>query len=332
MSSGEDNLIATYFVPIAGPGGLGLKDDAACIAPPAGHDLVITADAVSAGRHFFADDPPGSIARKALRVNLSDLAAKGAQPLGCVLSLALPAAWDGQRKAEFLAPFAQALGEDAAHYHCPLIGGDSIVTDGPLLLSITAFGCVPQGAMVPRTGARPGDCLVVTGSIGDAALGLQLRLALAEKIAPALPCEARNFLADRYLHPQPRHALAQALRSHAHAAMDISDGLIGDCAKMLAASGVGGTVHAAAVPLSPAARAVIAHAPHAWEWALTGGDDYEILAAVPDAKVASLQRIGVDLGIAVTVVGSVGGAGDPFAALDAYGVPLALKRLSYSHF
>lgn len=330
MSSGEDDLITRYFAPIAGPAGLGLKDDAACFAPPAGHDLVITVDAVSAGRHFFADDPPASIARKALRVNVSDLAAKGADPLGCVLSLALPASWDMQSKAQFLEPFAQALGEDTRHYQCPLMGGDSIVTCGPLTLSITAFGAVPQGKMVPRTGAKPGDVLVVTGTIGDAALGLQLRLALAEKIAPALPEEARGYLRDRYLHPQPRHALAQALRDHANAAMDISDGLIGDCAKMLRVSGMGGVIRTRDVPLSNAARAVIAHAPHALEWALTGGDDYEVLAAVPEEKVASLQRIGAHIGIAVTVIGSAGG--DNFTALDADGYPLTLKRLSYSHF
>ncbi|MGL4495722.1 MAG: thiamine-phosphate kinase [Beijerinckiaceae bacterium] len=332
MPSGEDDLIARYFAPIAGSGSLGLRDDAACIAPPAGHDLVITVDAVSAGRHFFADDPPASIARKALRVNLSDLAAKGADPLGCLLALALPSAWTSQQRADFLAPFAAALGNEVEHYGCPLLGGDSIVTDGPLTLSITAFGAVPQGRMVPRTGAKSGDALVVTGTIGDAALGLHLRLALAEKIAPALPQAARAFLADRYLHPQPRNALAQALRDHAHAAMDISDGLIGDCAKMLRVSGVGGTLQAEAVPLSPAARAVIAHAPHARDLALTGGDDYEVLASVPRDKVPSLQRIGEHIGIAVTVVGSVGGAGQPFSVIGADGVPLDLPHRSFSHF
>lgn len=332
MSSGEDDLIKTYFAPIAGEGGLGLRDDAACIVPPPGCDLIITTDALSAGRHFFADDPPASIARKALRVNLSDLAAKGADPLGCVLSLALPSTWSARAKAEFLVLFAEALGSDTAHYQCPLLGGDSIAIDGPLTLSMTAFGSVPAGTMVARTKAQPGDALVVTGTIGDAALGLQLRLALAEKIAPALAHEAREFLADRYWHPQPRNALAPALRDHAHAAMDISDGLIGDCAKMLSASGVGGTVRTSAVPLSAAARAVIAHAPHALEWALTGGDDYEILASVPPDRVASLQRIGEHIGVAVTVIGSVGGAAESFSVRDAEGHPLTLKRMSYSHF
>ncbi|MGL4322550.1 MAG: thiamine-phosphate kinase [Beijerinckiaceae bacterium] len=332
MSSGEDDLIDHYFGPIAGPGSLALRDDAACITPPAGCDLVITVDGISAGRHFFPDDPPASVARKALRVNLSDLAAKGADPLGCVLTLALPAAWTAITRGQFLGPFAQALGVDTRHYGCPLLGGDSIVTDGPLTISITAFGAVPKGQMVPRTGAKTGDVLLVTGTIGDAALGLQLRTALAEKIAPAISEAARDHLRDRYLHPDPRHGLASAVRGHAHAAMDISDGLVGDCEKMLRVSGVGGTLGLAAVPLSPAARSVIAHAPHAWDMAMTGGDDYEILASVPRDKVSSLQRIGESLGIALTEVGSVGERGAPFAVLDAHGHPVELKRLSYSHF
>ena len=164
----EDDLIARYFAPIAGAGGLGLRDDAARIAPPAGCEIVLTVDGLVAGVHFFADDPPAAIARKALRVNLSDLAAKGATPLGFLLTLVLPRDW----KPDWLELFAKGLGEDAAAFACPLLGGDTVSTPGPLTLSITTLGSVPAGRMVPRDGARAGDALYVSGTIGDAALGL----------------------------------------------------------------------------------------------------------------------------------------------------------------
>src|SRR5271156_1731588 len=178
---GEDDLIVRYFAPLAGPAGLGLKDDVALLRPPQGRDLVLTTDALVAGVHFFADDPPGAIARKALRTNLSDLAAKGATPVGFLLSLALPAGWT----EPWLAAFAACLGEDAQTYHCPLMGGDTVKTPGPLTLSITALGSVAAGGMAARTGVRPGDRLYVSGTIGDAALGLRLRLGRGPALAEA---------------------------------------------------------------------------------------------------------------------------------------------------
>src|ERR1700712_1811394 len=168
-SSPEDSLIARYFRPLAtDPGAFGLGDDAA-ILKAHGDDIVITTDAIVEGVHFLPDDPPDTIARKALRVNLSDLAAKGAAPAGFVLTLALRAPDDA-----WLAPFARGLGEDAAFFQCPLLGGDTVSTPGPVMISITAFGRVPPGRMVRRSGARPGDCVMVSGTIGDAALGLEL--------------------------------------------------------------------------------------------------------------------------------------------------------------
>src|ERR1700754_2692088 len=167
MSSGEDSLIARYFRPLAtDPGAFDLTDDAAILKSSAG-DLVVTTDAIVEGVHFLANDPPDTIARKALRVNLSDLAAKGAVPAGFVLTLALRAADDA-----WLAPFARGLGEDALMFHCPLLGGDTVSTPGPLMISITACGRVPPGKMVRRNGARAGDRVMVSGTIGDAALGL----------------------------------------------------------------------------------------------------------------------------------------------------------------
>ena len=153
------------------PEGLGLRDDAALLTPPAGADIVLTKDALVAGVHFFADDPPAAIARKALRVNLSDLAAKGAEPIGFLLALALPEDWT----ADWLAAFAQGLGEDGAAFSCPLFGGDTVKTPGPLMVSITALGRVANGRMAARSGVRPGDILYVSGTIGDAAIGLRLR-------------------------------------------------------------------------------------------------------------------------------------------------------------
>lgn len=198
----EDDLIARYFAPIAGEAGLALKDDVALLRPPEGSDLVVTVDGLVAGVHFFADDPAEAIAAKALRVNLSDLASKGARPLGFLLTLAMPA----DITAAWLEAFAAGLGEDARTYGCPLIGGDTVRTPGPLTLSITALGAVPRGRLPARTQAEPGDLVYVTGTIGDAALGLQLRLGRGPDLAEA----DRAHLQERYLRPQPRLALAPA--------------------------------------------------------------------------------------------------------------------------
>ena len=317
----EDGLIARFFAPIAGPGGLGLRDDAALIAPPPGHDLVVTVDALVAGGHFFPDDPPAGIALKALAVNLSDLAAKGADPLGFTLALALPAGWS----ADWLEAFARGLRDAAAAHGCPLLGGDTVKAGGPLTLSITAFGAVPAGRMVPRTGARPGDRLYVSGTIGDAALGLRLRVAGEAALA------GREHLLDRYLHPRPRLALRSALRRHASGAMDVSDGFVGDLAKMMRASGAAAEVDLAAVPLSDAARLHIADDPSAFDAAVTGGDDYEILASVPETEARAFEAAAGAAGVSVTAVGRVSaGRGAVFRGRD--GSPKSFARGSFSHF
>src|SRR6201997_2367853 len=203
--SGEDSLIARYFKPLAtDPGAFGLVDDAA-ILKAHGEDIVVTTDAIVEGVHFLPDDPPDAIARKALRVNLSDIAAKGATPAGFVLTLALRSVDEA-----WLAAFAGALGEDAKSFGCPLLGGDTVSTPGPLTVSITAFGRVPEGRMVHRSGAKPGDRVMVTGTIGDAVLGLDILK--GGRIAEALASDraGREALVARYRIPQPRNALAAA--------------------------------------------------------------------------------------------------------------------------
>ncbi|MEZ2142006.1 thiamine-phosphate kinase [Bradyrhizobium sp. DN5] len=325
--SGEDSLIARYFKPLAtDAGAFGLVDDAA-ILRSVGEDIVVTTDAVVEGVHYLAIDPPNTIARKALRVNLSDLAAKGAVPAGFVLTLALRSKEDA-----WLKPFADALGEDAKSFACPLLGGDTVSTPGPQMVSITAFGRVPQGRMVGRTGARPGDRILVTGTIGDAALGLDVLTGGAAAGALTSDPAARDFLVSRYRVPQPRNALAQAVRDHATAAMDVSDGLAGDLTKLCAASGVSATVEVANVPLSAAAASLIARNAVCVETLLAGGDDYEVLCTVPPAQSDALIAAGWTAGLAVTAIGTIIEGGAPPRFLDGQGQELTLKRLSYSHF
>jgi thiamine-monophosphate kinase len=319
--SGEDDLIARFFAPLAGPGGLGLKDDAALISVEPGFELVVTCDALVAGVHFFPDDPPDAIAAKALRVNLSDLAAKGAAPRGFVLALALPRSGEASGAA-WLQSFANGLAADIAAYAIPLLGGDTVTTPGPLTISITAFGGVPVGRMVPRTGARAGDLLYVTGTIGDAALGLQVRLGIFQ---------GGSHLPERYLRPQPRNALAPALLAFATGAMDVSDGLVGDLAKMMRVSGCSAEVEIASVPVSADAAALIGEHREALEIALTGGDDYEILASVPPENAADFENLAREAGVVVTRIGHVTpGQGAPVFR-DASGAPLAFARGAYSH-
>ena len=326
-TSAEERLIARYFRPLAKhPGAFDLADDAAVLTPPPGCDVVLTTDGVIAGVHVFPDDPPQSIGRKALRMNLSDLAAKGARPLGFLLALALPGAID----EAWLAAFAAGLGEDSERYGCPLLGGDTDHTPGPLSVSITAFGAVPQGRMVRRATARPGDSVVVTGTIGDAALGVVLRrdagLARRWRLSEAM----RAHLEQRYLLPEPRTALAEAVLQNAAAAMDVSDGLAGDLAKLCRASGVAAAIDVARVPLSDAARAATAAAPALIETALSGGDDYEIVLTLAPEKFASFRAGAQSAGVAVAEIGRI--AAGQGACFVHNGKQLSFARPSYSHF
>jgi thiamine-monophosphate kinase len=323
MASGEDDLIARYFKPLAtDPGARGLVDDAAVLAASS-DDLVLTTDAIVEGVHYLPDDTPDTVARKALRVNLSDLAAKGATPAGFLLTLAL-------RRVDhaFMAPFAQALGEDAAAYGCPLLGGDTVSTPGPVMISIAAFGRVPPGRMVRRDALRAGDHIFVSGTVGDAALGLDLMKGKAPDLAP----DHRAFLIGRYRVPQPRLALARAVRDHAGAAMDVSDGLAGDLAKMCAASCVTATIDAGAVPLSHAAQAMLATGAVRLQRVLGGGDDYEILCGVSPDRRDGFVEAATRAGVNVTAIGrAAAGTGVP-RFVDRNGAEITISARSFSHF
>jgi thiamine-monophosphate kinase len=326
----EDEIIANFFAPLAGPAGLGLVDDAALLSLPPDHELVVTTDMLASGVHFFADDPPEVIARKALRVNLSDLAAKAAEPTGFLLSLALPRDWT----TDWLAAFAKGLAEDAACFDCPLIGGDTVKSLGALTLSITAIGTVPKAKMVARRGVQDGDLLYVSGTIGDAALGLRLRRAIGTDRSwiDALSQPAKDYLLMRHLLPLPRLGLRDALRGFAHAAMDISDGLVGDLAKMLALTGVTTKIALADVPLSKAARQALARDASLVEPILTGGDDYEIICAVAAAEEAEFVQQAAAAGLPVTRIGTATKGAEKPLVRDAEGRPLAFSAPSYQHF
>jgi thiamine-monophosphate kinase len=327
QASGEDSLIARYFRPLAtDPGAFGLTDDAA-VLKALGEDIVVTTDAIVEGVHFLSDDPPHTIAKKALRVNLSDLAAKGASPAGFVLTLALRAIDE-----TWLAAFARGLEEDAGAFSCPLLGGDTVSTPGPLMVSITAFGRIPQGRMVHRSGARPGDHIVVTGTIGDAALGLDILRKGKAAVALANDVASRDMLIGRYRVPEPRNALALAIRAHAHAAMDVSDGLAGDLAKLCAASGMSAVIDLPAIPLSKATSAVLVAGAVSMDAIVSGGDDYEILCAVPQGAFGEFMQATGEVGVAASPIGTIiAGTSSP-KFLDAEGRELSLRRTSYSHF
>jgi thiamine-monophosphate kinase len=326
-ASGEDSLIARYFKPLAtDSGAFGLIDDAAVLKAH-GEDIVVTTDAIIEGVHFLSDDPPETVAKKALRVNLSDLAAKGATPAGFVLTLALRAVDDS-----WLASFAGGLGADTAKFNCPLLGGDTVSTPGPLMVSITAFGRIPQGRMVHRSGAKPGDHVVVTGTIGDAALGLDVLR--KGRVASALEGDtaSREMLVGRYRVPEPRNALASAVRAHAHAAMDVSDGLAGDLAKLCAASGVSAVIDVPAIPLSPAASAALAGGATSMSEIMCGGDDYEILCAIPESALEAFIQAAKAAEIAASAIGTIIAGVSAPKFLDAEGRELSLSLMSYSHF
>jgi thiamine-monophosphate kinase len=328
---GEFELIAKLYAPLAAaaPGALGLRNDGALLDLRAGEQSVVTVDAMVEGVHYLPEDPPESVARKLLRVNLSDLAAMGAAPRGYLLATCLGPAVD----EAWLEGFAAGLATDQREYGIHLLGGDTTRTPGPTSLSLTAFGVVPQGRCLERSTLAPGDLLYVSGTVGDAALGLDV---LQGRLEP--PDEAaRAFLAGRYRLPQPRVTLGPALLGLASAGLDVSDGLVADAGHLAEESGLDLEIEAAAVPLSPAARAVLARQPDLLARVLTGGDDYELLFGVSPAREAEVAALSERLDLPVTRIGRVAReraapAGGQVSVLDGEGRPLALESRGWTHF
>lgn len=321
----EFRLIADLFAPLARdyPGALGLTDDAALVSEEPGLDLVATMDAVVAGVHFLPDDPADLVARKLVRVNLSDLAAKGARPVAVMMAAAFPK----DVTMEWLTRFAAGLGDDLRGFGVSLIGGDTVSTPGPLTLSLTALGRVERGRALLRSGARPGDRIWVSGTLGDGAIGL---LAAQGRLAD-LSSADQAILTDRYRLPRPRVALGLRLVGVATAAMDISDGLIQDLGHLCRASGVGAEIEADHVPLSPSARAAIARDPALASLPLTGGDDYEILFTAPPSADNILAHITNEIGIPLTLFGRVV-KGDNVVVRDGKGNVIIPGPAGWRHF
>jgi thiamine-monophosphate kinase len=327
---GEFELIASYFAPLAKgfPGAFGLLDDAALIAAPRGQELVVKTDAIVGGVHFFADDPPALIARKALRVNLSDLAAKGAVPRAYLLDVMLPAS----TSEGWIAAFAAGLARDQREFGVHLIGGDTDSTPGPVTIAVTAIGAIASGQMIRRRGARHDDTVFVTGTIGDAALGLQV----LQGVLANLGKNAAKFLVDRFRLPRPRTLLGPRLIGLATAAIDVSDGLVADLEHICEVSGLSAVIEARSVPLSAAARSALAKNPGRIATALTGGDDYEILFTAPSAAVNAVSELSRSLGIRISAIGRmhppVAKQGARITVLDEVGQPVSLDHSGWKHF
>ncbi len=327
MSHSEFDIIARYFdqpglrAEVGGACSLGIGDDCALIRVAPGHQLAISMDLLSAGVHFPADADAASIACRALAVNLSDLAAMGALPVGFTLGLSLPDADEN-----WLAAFSRGLAQAAGRYACPLLGGDLV--RGPLGISIQVHGELPEGRGLRRDGAHPGDLLYVSGTLGDA--GLALDLILGRLQAQHLSEAERDSLLESYYHPEPRLNLGRALLERASAAIDISDGLAADVGHIAKRSGVAVMLSLADLPLSPVTARVLGEE-QARLRALTAGDDYELAFTVPAAASATMQELAESLGIRLSCIGAVV-AGSGVHCLDASGAEVPLGRPGYQHF
>jgi thiamine-monophosphate kinase len=310
----EFAFIDRHFRALAGPGSLDLADDAALLTPSPGKEIVLAADAMVEGVHFLPDDPPDDLGRKLLRANLSDLAAMGASPLGYLLTLCVPPSRDDA----FFAHFSAGLAADQREFGLTLLGGDTTSTSGPFAMSLTIVGEIETGRAVRRSGARPGDDLWVTGTIGDGALGL---LALRGELP-----DPDGFLAGRYRLPRPRIGLDLG---GATACIDVSDGLLQDAMHLCHAAGLALELDCARIPLSDQARAA---GPQHLETCLAGGDDYELLIAMPLSASASLEQSAARRGVPLTRIGRFEAGTPDVTILDEAGEPMTFKHHGFSHF
>lgn len=323
----EFGLIATYLAPLAThPGARGLRDDVAVLAAAEiGPGLVLNTDTIVADVHFFPEDPPAAVAERVLRVNLSDLAAKGARPIGYLLSLALSPGQD----ETWIAAFASGLTQNQKQFAWSLLGGDTVRTPGALTLSVTALGEAPPGGSPDRSGGQAGDAVWVSGTIGDGALGLAVHLGEGPDIAPDLAAQALR----RFRQPEPRLSLGQAIASAglATASADISDGLAADIGHIAEASSLRAVIDTSKVPLSAACKAATAKDPAWLAKLLTGGDDYELVFAVPTDADKAMARIAAETGTSLTRIGHLA-PGEGTVFLNADGNPLPLTDPGYRHF
>jgi thiamine-monophosphate kinase len=324
----EFSLIEKLFGPLAGVGALGLKDDAAIMQPAPGRDLVLTKDAIAEGRHYLPDDPPGDVARKLLRTNLSDLAAKGASPRGYLLSCA----WSKSTSYDWMVAFAAGLAADQKIFGISLLGGDTIQVDGPSVFSLTAIGDVPCGEMIRRSGAEVGDDIWVTGTIGDSALGLKAALGeLGER--QGLGKADRDFLMERYRVPEPPVEFGKNLSGLASSAIDISDGLVADLYHLCECSKGSAVLLTDDIPLSDSASLAVSHDGDLLSSVLYGGDDYQILFSAGPERRKGLRQIAEKTNTQLTRIGQFSTIGRETVLLEnKNGEQVKARRLGFNHF
>jgi len=322
---GEFELIARYFsvLSVEQCGALGLRDDAALLPPSPGAVHVLTTDTLISGVHFAPEDAPDLIARKVLRVNLSDLAAMAAEPIAYLVALSLP---DGFKEA-WIQEFAAGLAQDQKEYGIGLLGGDTTVTPGPLSVTMTAVGKVETGKELRRSGARPGDTVFVSGTLGDAALGL---MAISGNLSRLSNTEAEELI-HRYHLPQPRISLGRELIGLASAAVDVSDGLVADLGHVCMASNVAAQIDRTRLPLSQAAQAAITAHPETASAVLSGGDDYELLFTAPSEAADEISAAAKQSGVSVTEIGRIY-VGNGVKVIDSEGHEFKLISTGFRHF
>lgn len=319
----EFEFIEQLLAPLTAstPEARGLRDDAAVISVPPGQDLVLTKDMMAAGVHFLEDDPPESIAAKLLRVNLSDLAAMGAEPYGVLLGMGL----SPNIGEDWLKRFVKGLELDLAYFRVRLLGGDTISKLDRLTLSLTALGTTPADSAISRFGAKAGDLIYVTGTIGDAGLGLQV-------LKGNLPAFAQgaDFLVERYRLPEPRLAVGFAMRGKAHACADVSDGLIVDARRIADASGLRAVLDLTDLPLSESAMAWAGTSNERRLDLASSGDDYELVIAINPASASDFLTLCKHLSVRLTCIGRFE-KGRGVCVLGAGGVVLPVTYQGYEH-
>lgn len=317
----EFSFIEKYLQPLTfgKADALNLKDDAAIIPNKPGYDTVITKDAIAEGTHFFKGDDPAKLARKLVRVNISDLAAKGATPYCCFLALALPK----NTTEAWLKAFASGLHDDFKEFGCFLGGGDTVVHDGPLVLTLTAIGHAPHGKAILRNGAAAEEIIFITGTIGDSYLGLQ-------HIKNSGNLSGGEKYTERYYIPQPRLSVGLQLHNIASACIDVSDGLIADITHICECSKIGAELELGKIPLSPIGKEAANFDKNFLLKAITGGDDYELLFTAPVGNIDKITKISHETGVPITQIGKIT-AGNKVDVLDESGNFVEVKNSGYKH-